>query len=208
MFRLGLTWVVPQDDKYPTRWGSQLTSFLRQPTDDWQSAWRLTEALILKTREVATAGAADFLLVELASPLAVMPEQLRLEHVPQTATHQYDFDGPHRRLTAIAQHHGLHFFSLQPAFRNRIGQSQEAFDSLFLDCDGHYTVDGHRLAADALSGHLAVFARSSSSISERLRRSIWTDRQPSQRAADVEAPPRFEPGLEVLQSHPRFPPAR
>lgn len=162
MFRLGLTSVVPPEGnapRYPTVWGQLLNSFASKTSAEWESAWRLTEAIVLNLRQKVHDAGADFLLLELAPPLAVMPNELRREHLSRTGREDFDFDGPHRRLVAFTQRERIEFFSLQRPFRERIGESKEMFESLFLYCDGHYTAAGHRLAAEALAQYLSKSPR-------------------------------------------------
>ena len=115
---------------------------------DWARAWTITEGLIERVQSTAEDSGADFLAMGVASPIDVMPASI-LDRIVDAD--EVDVDGPSARLAAIGERHGFDVVSLVPAFRERIGASTDVFDSLFLDCDGHWTAEGHRLAADVVA---------------------------------------------------------
>jgi len=168
LYTLGIVGVVPQSDpsrgpaedvrQWPDRWRRQLGVFERpaQPRPDWERAWAITEGLLDRMRSEAEGAGAGFLVLGVASPIEVMPASILREVVG--SVDRIDLDGPGARLAAVGERRGFDVMSLVPAFRERISDSAEAFEELFLDCDGHWTVQGHRLAAEiaapAVLGHL------------------------------------------------------
>jgi hypothetical protein len=62
-----------------------------------------------------------------------------------------DVDIPTRLLQQITVRNSLDLISLLPEFRNRIGDSETEFEKYYLSGDGHWTLTGHRLAADLVA---------------------------------------------------------
>jgi hypothetical protein len=94
-----------------------------------------------------TSTGARFLLLGVASPIEVMPQDV-LTGLIDRKMKDFDADQPTRRLMEISARQGIDFVSMVPTFRNRIGGSAQVFEDLFLHCDGHWTPAGHRLAAE------------------------------------------------------------
>ena len=157
LFRLGIVGVVPQETQspepegaslwqWPDRWRRQIGVFELRPWADWSRAWAISEALLRRMNAEATSTGARFLLLGVASPIEVMPQEVLTGLVGHM--NDFDADQPTRRLTEISARQGIDFVSMVPAFRNRIGNSAQTFEDLFLRCDGHWTPAGHRLAAE------------------------------------------------------------
>jgi hypothetical protein len=157
LFALGIVGVVPPPAttpepagatiwRWPDRWSRQLGVFEKPEFvyADWQRAWTITEGLIERMQSVTEAAGAEFLMMEVASPIEVMPASILDRLIDRD---EVDVDAPSVRLAAMGAREGFDVVSLLPGFRDRIGGSADAFDALFLPCDGHWTVEGHRLAA-------------------------------------------------------------
>jgi hypothetical protein len=158
LFRLGIVGVVPQENespkpedeslwRWPDRWRRQVGVFELRPWADWSRAWAISEALLRRMHAEATSTGARFLLLGVASPIEVMPQEV-LAGLIASRRGDFDADQPTRRLKEISTQEGIDFVSMVPAFRNRIGNSAQTFEDLFLRCDGHWTPAGHRLAAE------------------------------------------------------------
>jgi hypothetical protein len=157
LFRLGIVGVVPQrrdspepDNaslwQWPDRWRRQIGVFELRPWADWARAWAISEELLNRMNAEATSTGARFLLLGVASPIEVMPQEILSGLIGQKMN-DFDADQPSRRLTEISARRGIDFVSMVPAFRQRIGNSTATFEELFLRCDGHWTAKGHELAA-------------------------------------------------------------
>jgi hypothetical protein len=142
---------------WPPRWIEQSEVYRVQDDEKWTHAWAITEQLVAATKNDVTARGMDFLLIDIAPPLAVMPSSI-LAGVDGGAT-GLDLDKPTRRLADIASRHDIDFLSLVPLFRSEIGDSKTAFARYFLACDGHWTAAGHRLAARAVAAEVARHVR-------------------------------------------------
>jgi hypothetical protein len=161
LFRLGIVGVVPQQSEssqpeggslwqWPDRWRRQIGVFELRPWADWSRAWAISEALLHRMNAEATSTGARFLLVGVASPIEVMPQEILTGLIGQKMN-DFDADQPSRRLAEISARRGIDFLSMVPAFRQRIGNSSQTFEDLFLQCDGHWTVRGHQLAAELVA---------------------------------------------------------
>jgi len=120
-------------------------------TPDWEAAWSLTEMLIERVRASAESCGARFLLVMAGEPHQVYSE-LFDQHVVRyhLQAEDWDADLPNRRIKEIAQRHGWQLLDLLPAFRRATAGSPP----LHFMNDGHWTVEGHQLAAIEISRNL------------------------------------------------------
>lgn len=163
---LGIVGIVPQEDDptakaaapwpWPNRWRRQVGVYERN--DQWAPrlhAWEITEGLLHRTRKAAEAGGAAFLLVELSSPISVMPKSMLDDLVLHGGAGAVDRDLPSRRISDIAQRKDIRFVSLVPGFRERIGDSPSELGRYYLRCDGHWTPAGHKLAAELVAPAVA-----------------------------------------------------
>ena len=167
LYRLGIVEIVPQPTppteprgstawRWPGRWKQQTEVYIRDYPVELSHAWSITERTIVEIRDEAERGDADFLLVGLPDPVAVLPEPL-LPHLAQAeTTNPLDTNKPTALLGQLSRENGLDFLSLVPAFRSRIGESERELERYYLRCDGHWTRAGHQLAADTVVPHAAA----------------------------------------------------
>ena len=171
LYKLGIVGIVPQDDRssdsaknvapwpWPNRWRRQLGVYEREP--EWvhrAHAWQITERLLKQVKQQSEQAGASFLLVELSSPIAVMPPSVLkgLVPVPGPGAADVDPDKPSQLLAGIASRQNLDLVSLVPGFRRQIGDSETEFGKYYLNCDGHWTATGHRLAAEIVAPEVAA----------------------------------------------------
>jgi hypothetical protein len=165
LYRLGIVGVVPGDAKrpsavpwrWPERWRRQIGVYERN--DDWAPrarAWAITEELLRRVRMEVEAAHATFVLLELPSPIAVLPPSLHAGLTWSGDAEAIDADKPSRQLTELARRRHLDLVSLVPAFRDRIGDSEAELERYYLPCDGHWTAAGHRLAADLVAPEIVT----------------------------------------------------
>lgn len=167
LYNLGIVGVVPVEKRaaspataaqwnWPDRWRRQLGVYRRDYSNERQHAWAITEGLLSKLRSEVTKGGAELLMMGVSSPIDVMPPSLRKGLVVEGEADTLDVDKPARLLKQIAQRHNIDLVSLLPGFRQRIGNSEAEFEKYYLHCDGHWTVAGHRLAAELVAPQIAA----------------------------------------------------
>ncbi len=127
--------------------------YLREPGDDWQQAWDATERLLAKLDQVATESGVPLVIVLSPTQLQTYDKQWR-EHMAgltARAERRLSPEAPNERLAEIARRRGLRMLDLLPVFR-----AEAAADSppLFFRQDGHWTEQGHALAAREVATHL------------------------------------------------------
>jgi lysophospholipase L1-like esterase len=117
-----------------------------QYTPEWEEAWEVTEAIFLELRDEATAQGA-----RLVTLIATTGEELYGEwrHMIPEA---WDLDKPSHILSQHLEQNGIAYLPLLPHFRRDFEASGR---HLHFRVDGHWTVEGHRLAAEALHSYLA-----------------------------------------------------
>lgn len=165
LYKLGVVGVVPREEAgrqtsvpwlWPERWKHQLGVYMRDYPLDWIHAWAITEGLLAKIQDEAKKASAEFLLVQIADPVAVMPQSLRFGLVADGTEEVLDVDKPTRLLGQLAQKNNIDFMSIIPSFRDRIANSVAEFEKYYLSCDGHWTPAGHRLAAELVAPRIAT----------------------------------------------------
>jgi hypothetical protein len=157
LWRLGVFRVPPPDvtdvaggGKGTPRIPLDFNVYLEKYPPEWEEAWRITKALILKTKEKAERHGAGFLLVSLTDGVALAdPERVQGEY-PDFKGVRYNFDKPVALLTRFAEEAGINYLPLLPLYREYLKKHQKPFTSIHYSCDGHWTPLGHRLAAEAI----------------------------------------------------------
>ena len=114
----------------------------------YEQAWAITEDLVLATRDEARAEDACFAVIVVPSHYQV--DRIWEEYLPEVlATNDYEWNrtAVSERLSKLLSMQGIPFLDLTPLFRERANSGGE---DLYLLNDGHWNVDGHKLAAEAI----------------------------------------------------------
>lgn len=126
--------------------------YLRQYPPDYEEAWQIVKMLIREIRRESEDHGAQFLLLnltqaeQLASPLRMPWKYL------DRVIRQFDFDKPSKILSELSQEEKIEYLDLVPVFRKYIERERLDVNDIHLDCDGHWTTLGHRLAGGTLVG--------------------------------------------------------
>ena len=125
----------------------------------WRDAWKVTEALVGRLAEEATAHGARFLLVSIGTPEQVEDDLGRrtLAVLPPGA----DLDRPDRRLQAVCDARGIPCLFLAEPLRREEASSGTRLYGFGERRGGHWNAAGHRAAARAIEAFL-------------LERRLWT----------------------------------
>jgi hypothetical protein len=124
------------------------------PNQDFEAAWKLTEAIIKRLRdEVDSRGAKLAVLIIGAPEQVYLAEGERmLAANPGLQGLSLDLELPNRRLADFLSAEKIPYLDLLPVFRT--AAANPATLPLHFRHDGHWTVAGHRLAAEAIHDFL------------------------------------------------------
>jgi hypothetical protein len=120
------------------------------PNEEFEAAWALTEAIIRRLRDEVASRGARLAVVIIGAPEQVYSaegERL-LAANPGLQKLTLDLELPNRRLAAFLAAEKIPYLDLLPIFRQ--AASDPTQPPLHFRHDGHWTVAGHRLAAEAI----------------------------------------------------------
>jgi hypothetical protein len=120
------------------------------PNEEFEAAWTLTEAIIRRLHDEATSRGAKLVVVIIGAPeqvYAAEGERL-LAANPGLQKLRLDLELPNRRLATFLAEEKIPYLDLLPIFRQTAADA--ASPPLHFRYDGHWTVAGHRLAAEAI----------------------------------------------------------
>lgn len=124
------------------------------PNADFEAAWTLTEAIIKRLRDEVENPGAKLAVVIIGAPEQVYPvegERL-LAANPALQDLTLDLELPNRRLGTFLAAEQIPYLDLLPVFRQ--AANDPATPPLHFRHDGHWTVAGHKLAAEAIQKFL------------------------------------------------------
>lgn len=121
---------------------------------DFDAMWSLTERLLLQlSREVSTdTGRPDGLLVVCLTEAVQVHGAQRERFLQENPG--LDPDYAEKRLRDFCAANGIPFLALSPGMRRFNAATGRFLHGFGGSGDGHYNLDGHRLAADAIAGRL------------------------------------------------------
>ena len=123
--------------------------YRRPPTEQWQDAFTLTNALIRALDKDVSASGARLAVVILTAQEQVYPdlwEGLR-QRYPAMQDKDWDLEQPNRVVYSILDGGNIPYLDLLPVFRQHVASSREL---LHLRHDGHWTSAAERLAGESL----------------------------------------------------------
>jgi lysophospholipase L1-like esterase len=127
----------------------------REPQDDnWKEAWRVTEGLILQTRDEVRQHDAKFVVVTVSNAIQVYPDpvgrQNFMKHIGVSTVFY-----PNLRLRDFAQRQQIDLLDLAEPMQLYADQNKVFLHGFEKDIgNGHWNADGHRLAADLITQKL------------------------------------------------------
>lgn len=126
--------------------------YLREPGEDWQQAWSISERLLVELN--ATAAALNAPLIIILSPAQWQMSSAgwrELVGSGNNAERRFGLEQPGIRLGEIAQRNGLTMLDLLPTFRHA---SDDDRATLYFKEDGHWNERGHQVAAETIDRFL------------------------------------------------------
>jgi hypothetical protein len=124
------------------------------PDERFEAAWTLTEAIIVRLRDEVEQRGTKFVVVIIAAPEQVYPAEWERTVAANPALQDlsWDLDAPNQRLANFLVAQGISYLDLLPVFREAAAQPDTP--PLHFRHDQHWTVAGHRLAAEAIHDFL------------------------------------------------------
>lgn len=125
--------------------------YLHDPGPEFETAWRVTEALLIKLRDEVHAAHASFYVALLPGMEAIDPNEFRASfpRYPGIEQYHFDLDWPRQRLLRFLVQQKISAIDLTPEFQARAKQTS-VFD-LYFKFDRHFSIEGHRLAGETIA---------------------------------------------------------
>ena len=116
---------------------------------DWQEAWNITRALILKVDKESNENGAQFILVSLTNPEQVHSEYWSecLETYPEMKNMEWDLEKPEKILMDFSAENNITYLQLSPLFKEYVNRTNEKVHGHY---DRHWNANGQRLAAELM----------------------------------------------------------
>jgi hypothetical protein len=130
-----------------------LNVFEKNYSEPWQKAWQVTAGLLKQLKQDVEAQGARLVVVIVPTRFQVAEKDwIRvLQAYPAMARFEWDLEKPNRLLREILERESIVYLDLLPQFQAYSKNHQEA---LYLESDGHWNREGHRLAAKILTEDL------------------------------------------------------
>jgi len=127
-----------------------VVDLFRDPADPQITrGYELTSLLLQKMHGLASANGSKLTLVLL--PLMVQLSDAQFAAFAASAARELDAGRPQRMLTGVGRRLGIEVIDLLPGFRKWMASGGE---NLYLERDGHWNREGHRLAARIVAAEL------------------------------------------------------
>jgi hypothetical protein len=133
-----------------------------------QSAWRVTEGLLLATRDEVAAHGAEFRIVTLATRPQVIPDPVKRAELLHKLGVE-DFSYADHRIKRFGEGAGIPITNLAPPL-SAYAESHHVYLNGFSNSTlgaGHWNETGHRVAAEAIAADLCQFQTSDASVAAR-----------------------------------------
>lgn len=130
-------------------------TYLPDPDEDFQKAWAVTEALLLRLGEEVRGSGARFYVALLPGLERMQPEEFQksLTRYPGAESIRFDLDFPRQRLLRFLKTHSIPAIDITAEFEKRVPPAERM--DLYFHFDRHFSVRGHRIAGEAIGGQLA-----------------------------------------------------
>ena len=129
--------------------------FSAPQSEQWRSAWRVTERLIAEVKRTASSAGSEFLLVTLSVGIQVHPDRATRDAFAQKLGAQ-DLFYPERRLLELGRTEDIRVIALAPDLQRR-AEADHAYLHGFPNTrlgSGHWNEAGHAAAAELLAAKL------------------------------------------------------
>jgi len=132
--------------------GEPITFFVYQTplTEAWQSAWQLTEALLVYIRDQIRADGGQFAVIIIPTREQVYPDswERTINNTSALQAITWDLALPNQQLAAILTRNQIPYLDLLPSFETAVAQPDAP--RFYLRRNGHWTEAGHKLAGTTI----------------------------------------------------------
>lgn len=128
-------------------------TYLRNPEPQFETAWKVTEALLLKLNDEIRASGAQFCVALLPGKEAISPEEFKASYprYPGIESFDFDLDWPGLRLQSFLEKHQIPVVNLTFAFKDHQKKSGQ---NLYFKFDRHFNLLGHHIAGEEIAKYL------------------------------------------------------
>jgi hypothetical protein len=124
--------------------------FSEEYSPEWENAWEVTKALILRISEELKENKIGFLVVIIPSEYELRPDfwDEYLKNYP-SVTLEFDLEKPERILSDFLRSNNIDYLLLSPEFKEYTNNTGERLHWHY-KYDGHWNANGHALAAQLI----------------------------------------------------------
>ena len=118
---------------------------------EWEASWRVTRGLLHEMKNTSKNIGAEFILFSVTREVQVDDKMFKAleEHHPNIPL---AYDNLDKRLATFSENEGIAYVSSLVAMR----ELQASGKSVHLSCDGHWSPEAHKRAADLLADYLVT----------------------------------------------------
>lgn len=133
--------------------------YAEPPDAVWRDAWRVTEGLIVEMRDEVRARGAQFYVATLSNGIQVFPGHAAREAFMRRVG-ATDLLYPDERIAALGEREGFEVFTLAPELQLYAERNRAFLHGFGADLgNGHWNVEGHRVAGELLARKLCEAMR-------------------------------------------------
>lgn len=125
--------------------------YKESPTEEWEAAWRVTEALVERIREEVLSAGAEFHMLSVSGAIQVHPdESFRRQYEERLGVS--DLQYPSRRIGKLAERLDIPLFDIVGAYHDLSPEGRPFLHGFGEGAwSGHWNQDGHRFAGEGLA---------------------------------------------------------
>jgi hypothetical protein len=130
-------------------------TYLVHPEPEFEAAWKITEALLLKLQNETQSANEKFYIALLPGVESLSSDQFQqaLKKYPGIEKYTFDLDYPRQRLLQFTAEHKIATIDLTPVIQEEL--KTKSISDLYFVFDKHFSTQGHRVVGQAIAKHLS-----------------------------------------------------